>query len=197
MELTFSLNFLRPRSRQFLISFLRTSPNSSTAFVNGSEIPNDQNARMATMNYAARRGRLIRRQGPQIVTQSKFQNGGGNVPDVCRKSDPSWSSLFLPQTIAPHATSNTGAVFRVEKSTGMLFSRRRLLLLLHGRGTYNSHHSEFQFQKFKYRRWFKLRLDWSQNSIKLHMTVPHTTTWKPPVLWKCHLPGSSLNQVVA
>lgn len=109
MELTFSLNSLRSRPRQFLISFLRTSPNSSTAFVNGSEIPNDQNAGMATMNYAARRGRLIRRQGPQIVTQSKFQNGGGNVPYVCRKSDPSWSSLFLPQTIAPHAISNTGA----------------------------------------------------------------------------------------
>lgn len=106
-------------------------------------------------------------------------------------------SFFLPQTIAPHATSNTGAVFRVEKSTGMLFSRGRLLLLLHGRGTYNSHHSEFQFQKFKYRRWFKLRLDWSHNSIKLHMTAPHTTTWKPPVLWNFHLPGSSLNQVVA
>lgn len=57
-----------------------------------------------------------------------------------------------PPNHHPACHSNTSAFFRVEKSTGMLFSRRRLLLLLHGRGTYNSHRSQFQFQKFKFRR---------------------------------------------
>lgn len=103
MVLTLSLNTLRSRSRQFLISFPRIFPSLSTMFVNGSETPNDQNVSMATGNYAARRRRLIRGWGPQVVTQSNFQNGGENVPDVCGKSDPSWSSLFLPKIVVPHA----------------------------------------------------------------------------------------------
>lgn len=41
-----------------------------------------------------------------------------------------------PPNHRPACHSNPDAFFRVEKSTGMLFSRRRLLLLLHGWGTY-------------------------------------------------------------
>lgn len=48
----------------------------------------------------------------------------------------------------PACHSNTGAFFRVERSSGMLFSRRRLLLLLHGRGTYNSHRLQVPIQNF-------------------------------------------------
>lgn len=57
-----------------------------------------------------------------------------------------------PPNHRPACHSNIGAFCRVEKSTGMLFSRKRLLLLLHGRGTYNWHRSEFQFQKLKFWR---------------------------------------------
>lgn len=57
-----------------------------------------------------------------------------------------------PPNHRPACRSNTRVFFRVEKSTGMLFSRRRLLLLLHGRGTYNSHRLRLSIQRFKYWR---------------------------------------------
>lgn len=44
-----------------------------------------------------------------------------------------------PPNHRPACRSNMGAFFRVYRSTGMLFSRRRLLLFLYGRGTYNPH----------------------------------------------------------
>lgn len=44
-----------------------------------------------------------------------------------------------PPNHRPACRSNMGAFFRVYQSTGMLFSRRRLLLFLYRRGTYNPH----------------------------------------------------------
>lgn len=57
-----------------------------------------------------------------------------------------------PPDHCPACHSDTDTFFRVEKSTRMLFSRRRLLLLLHGWGTYINIiriAPEFQLQKFQ------------------------------------------------
>lgn len=71
----------------------------------------------------------------------------------CMRENCSFLIFPLPPPIhQPACRSNTGAFFRVEKSTGMLFSRRRLLLLLHGRGTCNSHRLRVSIQQFNYWR---------------------------------------------